>query len=455
MHEPYGYYQDCKARERNRGLFLADQNLNNKNTARFTRQQPGGGRNGFECPEEREYYPYWHPTPWRDVAILTYDASRCSYYRKKSQNQKSVGYCDDNRFNNKADCQAANADWKKRSSLGGSVYCGQMQWSRDNHLGNTKNGQPHVFNWTIPDKSSDNCVLRIRYNITTNDYDPWNTFADKNGENSPISDDPTIQWKNDANPPINLTLALDTSQFGRTFQDRSHVFRIRNRPSRIGDLDRVFNLNVRGKRGNIVQVYPAVEYDFLPNRFHVKKGDWVHVQFTGSDRNPANNDGEGTDSTDRSNLVGVASLNKNYPRRFGSDSHFFGSKDRIRTSYLDQDVCKDYATLLNDNGGNQGAVDQDEENCFKLNSAGRYFDLGAEKVGDEGVYAFMSTRNNNFTNRSQKSSIIVNPFLPIWAILLLSAASAMCLGAVVVSGLAFYGSTHPNSQLGRVWTAVI
>jgi hypothetical protein len=455
MHEPYWYYQDCKARERNRGLFLADQNLNNKNTARFTRQQPGGGRNGFECPEERDYYPYWHPTPWRDIALLTHDTSRCSYYRRKTQNKRSVGYCSDNRFNNKGDCQAAKASWKKRSALGGDFYCGLMSWSRDNHLGNTKTGHPHFFNWTIPDRSGDNCVLRMRYNISTADFDPWNTYADKNGANSPVVDDPTIQWKTDANPPINLTLALDTTQFGRTFQDRTHAFRIRKRPSRIGALDRIFNLNVRGKRGNIVQVYPAVEYDFVPNRFHVKRGDWVHAQWTGGDRNPAGNDGEGTNQTDRSNLILIPNLNTNLPRKFSSSKQFFGSSDRQRTAYLDQTACDDYATLLANNGGNQGQVDQDVRNCFKLNSAGRYFDLGAEHVGKEGVYAFMSSRNNNFTNRSQKNSIIVNPFLPIWAILLLSAAAAMCLGAVVVSGLAFYGSTHPHSQLGRVWTAII
>lgn len=52
-----------------------------------------------------------------------------------------------------------------------------------------------------------------------------------------------------------LKLAINTAQYGRTFQDRSHIIKLNQRLTYgVSGVENIYNLNVRGKRGNIVQV---------------------------------------------------------------------------------------------------------------------------------------------------------------------------------------------------------
>lgn len=423
MHEDYDYYTNCKYRNRNKGLFTADQKLK-RDSATSTRQNPGGTRRGYECPEERDYYPYWHPTPWKDIAVLTNDVSRCEMYQSESENVKGRWACklpeeylkkmkwrNYKIPNNEKDCKSINATWKEFPSHGlPAPECRETDWSRDNHLGNGKGGYANKYNWTVPDLDHENCVLRIRYNISTGDYDGWDSSINSSmnglkqtkldiGKNYNMNETVAVQrgYVYKQNPEVllfpgfdlKLRLAVNTNQYGRVFQDRSHTLAVRKRPSDLQNV-RIHNLNVRGKRGNIVQVYPGVEYDFVPNTLLVKDGDYVHFQWTGSNTNPNNNDGQGKAGTDRSNMLLLNSdeWGRNYPTLLDK-TNFLG---------LDRNSLHNLALLDKSQFGGE---------MSELDDAGTYFDLGPKKVTGTGTFFYMSTRNNNFSNRSQKGRIIV------------------------------------------------
>jgi hypothetical protein len=338
------------------------------------------------------------------------------------------------------------------------------------------------YNWSIPTAveepciKGDNCfcVLRLRYNISTGDYEGRPTqpgMADATFNTDPVNapgtqitdmmDASKVQPLVVQDPYVMtasqmLSLALNTDQYGRTFQDRSHIFELKPRPLHLQFGQRIFNLNVRGKRGNIVQTYPAVEYDFVPTNLVVRYLDYVHFQWTGFDDNPnnGNNNAEGTDGTDRSNLVQIASLNSNMPLKDDEASMkamnvqplFQFPSDAHRMAHLDQDSCEDYETLAQNNGNNQNAIDTDEKNCMKLNGADNYFDGGVIRMNTTGTFYYMSTRNNNFSNRSQKGSITVLPVLAPWAMAVTIAGSLLCLSSVLIGGMLIQAKRNPMSR---------
>merc|ERR1719217_517115 len=228
-----------------------------------------------------------------------------------------------------------------------------------------------------------------------------------------------------------LELAVNTNQYGRTFQDRTHAFSIQPRPLGVPVNKNIYNLNVKGKRGNIVQTYPATEYDFHPVAMEVGTDDYVHIQWTGNDNtnNNGNNNGEGTDNEDRHNIVQLANTGLDVPLALGPNAatpgnvgpNQIGNVGVQTPSMFDvqwewnpevqgqfagaRDVgalTKQFALVKQANCDANPNNDQDGNNCEKLNNAQATVDLGMLKI-KPGQYKYMSSRNNNFSNRAQKA----------------------------------------------------
>ena len=570
MHETHAYYKLCETTERNKGLFTADQKIK-RNDARGTRQNPNGNRNGLECPEERDYYPYWRPNPWRDIAVVTsdYSVKKRDYYVRESQATPATGkkgvcspgtsvqaqtdhkkLTDQRKWhNNKGACEENGLHtWelvqyhpKFKGNQSPPPLVVQGDYSRVNQLGNgalmhsTKaagmkevctegttlttntatctpatsstntfidndgylydanfggNLQANFFPWTVPNTPNKNCVLRLRYNISTYDYSAWengNRYFDtgddwtgkvgltassncrggkrKDGTTCTkhlfpaMTQDPYVEV---GEKKQLLSLALNTNQHSRTFQDRSYVFEIKTRDAKhVGK--RIIALGVRGKRGNIVQTYPAVEYDFAPNNLIVNDGDFVHAQWVGSDYNPQRgcNNGEGgppdcqgclpfsaqqenagnkNSRADRTNIVFTDTVGYNRPAfaattntpdllksKILSDASVadtpFTKAEVWKLAYIGQDddgsplktagkECKTQDEL--NQIKNKNRRENHPQNCAKLNAAVTpYYDGGLMEAklppaATKGKrYSAMSTRNNNFSNRDQRLNICV------------------------------------------------
>jgi hypothetical protein len=288
------------------------------------------------------------------------------------------------------------------------------------------------------------------------------SFNNNNGQGikSPVKQNPNVDIG-----AVNtaLRLAINTAQFGRTFQDRSHVFTLAPRSGTFWNNNygrTLYNINVRGKRGNIVQTYPAVEYDFIPNQLHVSEQDLVHFQWTGSNThnngNPAGDGqagdaGEGTRGTDRHNVVELSSRNfkHSFPQTWEENSMWNGLLDAYapvhgahqtsdhfdpKSSKGSSDAWKvDWAVRmatagfykevkelnaapgsntpfptermvksLKPDGSTRGTGKVNE----LLNNAPASFEGGVFRFR-RGTYNFMCTRNHNFSNRDQKAMLLV------------------------------------------------
>jgi len=458
--------------------------------------------------------------------------------------------------------------WHTEPSFGltaNDLECKQTRTTRTNHHGLPGSRQYWTHEWTVPDSilnipgHDQCCVIRARYNITTDDYQAWesdssigagldsknnskvnnpnpnddpawvkiwedfgltyddiaesfNPEGNPNADNANqklsrgyvFRDDPEVDphgyapQGGSANGPksrILYELAIDTSQFGRTFQDRTHCFHVKDRADAgITDTKPIKLVTVQGKRGNIVQVYPATEYFFIPEPATVTADTYVHFCWTGSNRNPNNNDGQGLQGSDRSNICPLTA--QQWDKMAGGELGNYGDVDNFLATRKDQKAVGDpgnsypdwlrkpsygfpvyynYApkrdlprrsakdghcstaegsTCAKDEFDtvneypyndpynsywfeNRGDVSQmaglDEQvlaalcmqrrvelptdsstglldfgNMEELDDAGTTFCIEPVKASTLGLWNFLCTRNNNFSNRSQKGSLIVS-----------------------------------------------
>lgn len=321
---------------------------------------------------------------------------------------------------------------------------------RDNHHGNVGNGQWTGFNWKVPAwMEKQNCVIRMRYNISTKDFPAWDDDSSvatgsmnasysrgyrtktkaakydiganfgvestkvekgelRNSRGYVLQNNPQVSPYGPTASNFKLQLAINTAQLGRTFEDRTHVMTVEPRPDAVPASAVIHNVNVRGKRGNIVQTYPGTEYDFTPNNLKCAEGEFVHFQWTGSNTNPNNNAGQGRQGTDRSNVVGLANqvypestidlvntvgqYGNSYPNRIDQTDAFLGADKTMRETLA--------LTGSHKFGLRSGEMSE-------LDDGDTYFDMGPIPCSKAGRYNYLSTRNNNFSNRSQKGRITV------------------------------------------------
>lgn len=387
-------------------------------------------------------------------------------------------------YNNKYACNNAGYTWYEISHSDNlklsntSFVCAHTQFARVNQLGNAIDNSiisqneyknkvgilakqavegvnANRFLWKIPkipkltSKFNSNplnyfndmksayksCVLRIRYNVSTADFQQWpqdavdigtphmvdyrNNSRITHDPNTPLSQNPFVYigpGDTSTTGQMFVSLRVNTNQYGRTFQDRSYVFSIKPLPTTnipsdnqldtpnvniaaiqnaISNGGQIFNVNVRGKRGNIVQTFPSVEYDFVPDALALTSNDMIHFQWTGSDYNPRRgcNNAEGgppdsnsfsTDANaafnsraDRSNVIFMPYEGNNVPRDYLGYDHTNTSIIYTDKQILSKETVLSFAPCYNPLTDSQTTADECYQTIMRIAYLNQQSDVGS------------------------------------------------------------------------------
>jgi len=441
LHEPWEYYDRC------------DPSI--------------GKRYGMECLTEREQWPDPSISPWVDVAYFSDDSENMCTNDVETTNQRHffecVEYYDEEKTTRKhsssyfsqSNCEANGGDWlgfykvgdirddiETQSAClqlngGAKTYvwgrpiswkdlaadvlssetcialppkteCLQVPNTRDGYLGNAdgENSTPS-FEWKLPNYEEDKrCVFRIRYMVSAD------------SDQTDISQSDNVFYADGTDG-----VALAVTKTKAVFEDRSHIFKLLQRPEGISDDLTIHNLVVRGKRGNIVQTFPAVEYDFAPNRLSIPQGDAIHVQWTGSNTHNNGNPGgdgqtgdagEGRGGTDRHNFIQLLNRKANLVAPDHKHSLFQNAEWIWSSHEMGNPENKDFNIALSmATSGYYQCKEAEECNApfdnslnDQLNNAPASYH-GNIFVPSAGEHHYKCMRNNNFSNRSQKGTILV------------------------------------------------
>jgi hypothetical protein len=125
-------------------------------------------------------------------------------------------------------------------------------------------------------------------------------------------------------------------------------------------------------------------------------------------------------------------------------------------AYVNQkdEECDSLEQLKKNNNNNQDQIDNDEAQLHEAQRRARYFDGGLVQLNRVGEFFYMSSRNNNPSNRSHKGSITVLPVISTWAAVIIAIGAVLLIAAMVAACLVVHGRSNPDSSVNRLFERI-